>query len=137
MDKLYMPNRRALQQEDTHFRVLRLLQENPDITQREMAERLGVSTSGLNYCLKALIDKGWVKVQNFSQSKNKFGYVYVLTPLGIAEKVALTGRFLSRKMREYEQLRAEIERLQLEAGAADAQSGVGAGSVNPRPDIGV
>lgn len=132
-----MTTLRSQHQEDTHFRVLRLLEKTPDITQREMAEKLGVSTSGLNYCLKALIDKGWVKVQNFSQSKNKFGYVYVLTPLGIAEKVALTGRFLSRKMREYEQLRAEIERLQLEAGAADAQSGVGAGSVNPRPDIGV
>jgi EPS-associated MarR family transcriptional regulator len=66
----------------------------------------------LNYCLKALIDKGWVKVQNFSQSKNKFGYIYVLTPQGIAEKAVLTGRFLKRKMQEYETLRAEIEALQ-------------------------
>ncbi len=56
-----------------------MLQENPDMTQREIAEKIGISTSGLNYCLKALIDKGWVKVQNFSQSKNKFGYIYVLT----------------------------------------------------------
>ena len=72
-----MTSRRSQLQEDTYFRVLRMLQDNPDLTQREIAERLGVSTSGLNYCLNALIDKGWVKVQNFSQSKNKFGYIYV------------------------------------------------------------
>ncbi len=89
-----------------------MLQDNPDMTQREIAEKLGISTSGLNYCLKALIDKGWVKVQNFSQSKNKFGYIYVLTPQGIAEKAVLTGSFLKRKMQEYESLRAEIEALQ-------------------------
>ena len=92
-----------------------MLQDNPDMTQREIAEKLGVSTSGLNYCLKALIDKGWVKVHNFSQSKNKFGYIYVLTPQGIAEKAVLTGRFLKRKMQEYESLRAEIEALQSDA----------------------
>ena len=82
-----MTTRRTQLQEDTHFRVLRMLQDNPDLTQREIAERLGLSASGLNYCLKALINKGWVKVQNFSQSKNKFGYSYVLTPLGAAEKL--------------------------------------------------
>ena len=65
----YMPSRRSQLQEDTYFRVLRMLQDNPDMTQREIAEKLGISTSGLNYCLKALIDKGWVKMQNFSQSK--------------------------------------------------------------------
>lgn len=91
-----------------------MLKDNPDMTQREIADKLGISTSGLNYCLKALIDKGWVKVQNFSQSKNKFGYIYVLTPQGIAEKAVLTGRFLKRKMQEYETLRAEIEGLQSE-----------------------
>lgn len=69
-----------------------MLQDNPDMTQREIAEKLGISTSGLNYCLKALIDKGFVKVQNFSQSKNKFGYVYLLTPQGVAEKVHLMER---------------------------------------------
>ena len=88
-----------------------MLQDNPDMTQREIAEKLGISTSGLNYCLKALIDKGWVKVQNFSQSKNKFGYIYVLTPQGLAEKAQLTGRFLKRKMQEYENAIAEIEKL--------------------------
>jgi EPS-associated MarR family transcriptional regulator len=110
-----MTSRRSQLQEDTYFRVLRMLQDNPDMTQREIAEKLGISTSGLNYCLKALIDKGWVKVQNFSQSKNKFGYIYVLTPQGIAEKVLLTGRFLRRKRAEFEELRAEIEALQTEA----------------------
>jgi EPS-associated MarR family transcriptional regulator len=109
-----MTSRRSQLQEDTYFRVLRMLQNNPDMTQREIAEKLGISTSGLNYCLKALIDKGWVKVQNFSQSKNKFGYIYVLTPQGISEKAQLMGRFLMRKHREYEQLQEEITQLQRE-----------------------
>jgi EPS-associated MarR family transcriptional regulator len=113
------PSRRTQLQEDTYFRVLRMLQDNPDLTQREIAQQLGVSTSGLNYCLNALIDKGWVKVQNFSQSKNKFGYIYVLTPQGILEKVALTGRFLQRKQAEYEALRAEIDSLTAELSAPD------------------
>ena len=116
---LYMTSRRSQLQEDTYFRVLRMLQDNPDMTQREIAEKLGISTSGLNYCLKALIDKGWVKVQNFGQSKNKFGYIYVLTPQGIAEKAMLTGRFLRRKLKEYEALRVEIDALSAEAGTND------------------
>ncbi len=94
---------------------MRLLQANPDLTQRELAQELGVSVGGLNYCLKALIDKGWVKMQTFSQSKNKFGYVYILTPTGMAEKAALTGRFLKRKMSEYEALKAEIDALSAES----------------------
>ncbi len=117
-----MTSRRSQLQDDTYFRVLRMLQDNPDMTQREIAEKLGVSTSGLNYCLKALIDKGWVKVHNFSQSKNKFGYIYVLTPQGIANKVRLAGSFLKRKLQEYEALRAEIDMLQAESNQADLQS---------------
>ena len=109
-----MPSRQAQLQEDTAYRVMRLLEHNPDLTQRELAQHLGVSVGGLNYCLKALMQKGWVKMQNFSQSKNKFGYVYLLTPTGMAEKAALTGRFLQRKMAEYEALRAEIEGLKAE-----------------------
>lgn len=111
---LYMTSRRSQLQEDTYFRVLRMLQDNPDMTQREIAEKLGISTSGLNYCLKALIEKGLIKVQNFSQSKNKFGYIYVLTPQGLAEKAQLTGRFLKRKMQEYDALKVEIEALKFE-----------------------
>jgi EPS-associated MarR family transcriptional regulator len=106
-----MTSRQAQIQEDTYFRVMRILQENPDLTQRELAQKLGVSVGGLNYCLKALMDKGWVKMQNFQNSKNKFKYVYMLTPQGIAERVALTSRFLDRKMQEYEALKAEIESL--------------------------
>jgi EPS-associated MarR family transcriptional regulator len=109
-----MTSRQAKIQEDTHFRIMRILQENPDLTQRELAEKLGMSVGGLNYCLNALMDKGLVKMQNFSNSKNKFKYVYLLTPMGIAEKVALTTRFLGLKMEEYEALKLEIEALKLE-----------------------
>jgi len=90
---------------------MRILQENPDLTQRELAEQLGVSVGGLNYCLKALMEKGLVKMKKFARSKNKFGYIYVLTPLGMAEKASVTHRFLRRKMAEYEALHAEIEAL--------------------------
>ncbi len=96
---------------------MRILQENSDLTQRELAEKLGMSVSGLNYCLNALIDKGLVKMQNFSNSKNKFKYVYLLTPMGITEKVALTTRFLRRKIEEYESLKLEIEALKSEVDA--------------------
>ena len=93
---------------------MRILQENPDLNQRELAEKLGISVGGLNYCLKALMEKGMVKMKNFANSKNKFGYVYVLTPSGMAEKAAITQRFLQRKMDEYEALKAEIEALKAE-----------------------
>lgn len=106
-----MTSRQAKLQEDTYFRVMRILQDNPDLTQRELAAKLGISVGGLNYCLKALMDKGMVKMKNFATSKNKFGYVYVLTPTGMAEKVSITHRFMQRKMEEYETLKAEIEAL--------------------------
>lgn len=109
-----MTSRQAKIQEDTNYRVMRLLEENPDLTQRELAEKLGVSVGGLNYCLKALTEKGLVKMQNFANSKNKFGYVYVLTPRGIAERARLTTNFLKRKMEEYEALKAEIAVLKQE-----------------------
>jgi EPS-associated MarR family transcriptional regulator len=101
-------------QADTSYRVLALLSQNPDLTQRELAEKVGVSVGGVNYCLKALVEKGWIKIDNFSQSKNKFGYIYLLTPDGVAQKVLLAGQFLKRKMREYEQLKLEIESLKTE-----------------------
>jgi EPS-associated MarR family transcriptional regulator len=103
-------------QEETHFQIMRILQENPDLTQRELARALGMSVGGLNYCLNALINKGFVKMGNFQKSKNKFKYVYLLTPQGVAEKVALTSRFLKRKMEEYDALKVEIEALKGEAG---------------------
>ncbi len=106
-----MTSRQSQIQEDNAFRVLRILEQEPDISQRALADRLGLSLGGLNYCLKALIDKGFVKLESFSNSRHKFGYVYILTPAGMAEKALLTGQFLKRKMREYESLKAEIESL--------------------------
>ncbi|CAM8659874.1 MarR_EPS, EPS-associated transcriptional regulator, MarR family [Comamonadaceae bacterium] len=120
-----MISRQAKLQEDTYFRVLHLLQDNPDITQRELAKTVGISVGGLNYCLKALVEKGLVKMKSFTNSKNKFGYIYVLTPNGIAEKAAITQRFLLRKMDEYEALKAEIEALKSEFEKLD---GLGAKS---------
>ena len=110
----FMTSRQAKLQEDTYFRVMHILRENPDLTQRELAEKLGISVGGLNYCLKALMEKGMVKMKNFTASKNKFGYVYVLTPTGLAEKADITHRFLQRKMDEYEALKVEIEALRSE-----------------------
>ncbi len=110
----FMTRRQAKLQEDTYFRVMRILQENSDLTQRELAEKLGISVGGLNYCLKALMEAGLVKMKNFANSKNKFGYVYVFTPAGMAEKAAITHRFLQRKLDEYRALKAEVEGLKAE-----------------------
>ena len=107
-----MTSRRETIKDDTHFWVLKLMQDNPGMTQRALAKELGISLGGANYCLQALVEKGWLKIQNFSKSENKLGYAYLLTPVGIAEKTALTGRFLKRKMQEYDELKAEIEALQ-------------------------
>lgn len=100
--------------EDTYFRVLRLLQDKPDLTQRSIAETLGISLGGVNYCLRALANKGLVEIKNFQNSSKKVGYAYLLTPKGITEKTALTARFLKRKMEEYEALKEEIETLKRE-----------------------
>lgn len=90
---------------------MRALEVNPQVTQRELADQLGVSLGAVNYCLNALVEKGLVKIENFKASETKWRYIYVLTPTGVAERAALTGRFLARKLREFEQLRAEIEAL--------------------------
>lgn len=110
---------------------MHILRDSPDLTQRELAERLGVSVGGLNYCLKALMNKGWVKMQNFSNSKNKFGYVYILTAKGIAEKAALTSGFLKRKLEEYDALKAEIESLKAELVAEGTIHADSAPAVDP------
>lgn len=109
-----MKSRQTRIQEDTVFRTMRILHQTPDLTQRELAELLGMSVGGINYCLKALMNKGWVKMQNFTHSKNKFGYVYLLTPSGMTEKALLASGFLKRKMDEYDALKAEIEALTAE-----------------------
>ncbi|NDI84642.1 MarR family EPS-associated transcriptional regulator [Undibacterium crateris] len=105
--------------EDTHLKLMRLLEQHPNITQRELAEQLGVSLGKTNYCIKALLDKGWLKIQNFQDSKRKLAYAYLLTPQGMVEKSAITVRFLQHKMDEYERLRLEIESLRLEVSAEE------------------
>ena len=110
-----MNTRRSSLNEDIHFWTLKLLQEKPGITQRALAKEVGMSLSGINYCISALAEKGWIKMGNFSKNPNKLSYVYLLTPTGVAEKAVLTRRFLQRKMAEYEKLRGEIEALQREA----------------------
>ncbi len=107
-------NKKAKIQEEARFKILRLLHENPELTQRELGERVGISLGAVNYCLRALIERGLVKAGNFSRNPNKLGYAYVLTPAGIAEKTLLTGRFLKRKVEEYEALKLEIEVLSRE-----------------------
>ncbi len=97
--------------EDTHLKLLRLLEDNPSVTQREMADELNVSLGKANYCLRALVEKGWVKANNFRNAENKGAYLYLLTPSGIKAKGALTLHYLQRKMEEYEALRAEIDEL--------------------------
>lgn len=99
------------QKEERAYQVMQLVEANPDLTQRELAKQLGISLGLVNYCIKALIDVGFIKMQSFVKSKNKFGYVYVLTPKGIAEKALITESFLSRKIEEYKALKEEIEKL--------------------------
>ncbi len=105
--------------EDSHLKVLRILESNPDINQRELAEAVGVSLGKLNFCLKALMEKGFVKAQNFRNNQNKLSYYYLLTPSGVAAKAAITARFLERKLHEYDALKAEIEAIKSEAKNAD------------------
>jgi EPS-associated MarR family transcriptional regulator len=110
-----MTSKRSLMQEDAYFRVLRLLQDRPEMSQRELADAVAISVGGVHYLLNALVEKGLVKLGNFSAAEDKRRYAYVLTPEGIREKLALTQRFLARKMEEYEALKAEIEELQYQA----------------------
>ena len=94
---------------DVHFRVLHLIEEEPNLTQRDLAQRLGISLGGVNYCLKALIDIGHIKAGNFKKNPDKTAYLYLLTPKGIAEKASLTAGFLKRKMADYHALKKEID----------------------------
>ena len=105
--------------DERHLRALRLLEQNPKMTQRELAEALGVSVGAANYCLKALVEKGWVKLENFQKNPNKLGYLYLLTPMGFSAKAQLTASFLRRKMMEYEALRTEIDQLRAEVDGWD------------------
>ena len=100
-----------------HWQVLRLLELNPRLSQRELSAALGVSLGKTNYCLHALLDKGLLKIQNFQNSNRKWAYAYILTPEGLVQKAVLTAKFLQRKKQEYELLRAEIDALQCEMAA--------------------
>ncbi len=101
-------------QHETHLKVLRHIEANPEITQRELAQELGVSLGKVNYCLKGLIQKGWIKANNFKNNKNKAAYAYLLTPKGIEQKAQITVQYLKRKMQEYEALKKEIAQLKNE-----------------------
>ena len=94
---------------DIHFKVLDLIEENPKITQRELSKKLGVSLGSVNFCMKALIDIGHIKVENFKKNPQKLNYLYLLTPQGIGVKSTLMINFLKRKMREYDALKSEID----------------------------
>jgi len=104
-----MTTQRDKLREDVQFRILRLLQDNPEMSQRDLAKAVGVSTGGIHYVLNALLDKGLLKLGNFTAAEDKRRYAYVLTPTGIAKRADLTKRFLVRKMAEYEQLKTEID----------------------------
>jgi EPS-associated MarR family transcriptional regulator len=98
------------------YRLLRIIEQEPSLTQRELAERVGLSVRKTNYVLGALIDRGLVKAENFRRNKYKAGYIYLLTPKGISEKVSITARFLKRKMDEFDRLKAEIEEIKGDLG---------------------
>ena len=101
-------------EKESHLKVLRILETNPQISQRELSEALGVSLGKTNYCLKALLDKGLIKIQNFRNSKNKLAYSYLLTPHGIEQKANMTLRYLQKKTQEYDLLSLEIAELKRE-----------------------
>ena len=98
--------------QELQYRALKILEQRPDMTQRQLAGQLGVSLGKTHYLVKSLIDVGWVKLDNFQKSDDKWGYAYLLTPMGIVEKADITARFLDRKQKEYSDLHLEIQQLQ-------------------------
>ena len=100
--------------DEIHYQVLRLLEAQPDISQRQLSRELGVSLGKTNYCLQALLKKGWIKAENFKNSHNKIAYTYLLTPEGIERKARIAVRFLKRKTAEFEDIKREIEQLRRE-----------------------
>ena len=98
-----------MKNQEDYFKVLRKIQQNPSSSQRELAEDIGFSLGKLNYCLKALRDKGLIKIINFKNNPNKFNYVYMLSPKGMSEKTKLTLNFMKKKMKEYDDLKKELE----------------------------
>ena len=115
-----MASNRDERKQELHFRVMRLLEDDPSISTREIAQKIRISNGAAYYCVTALVDKGFVKLKNFARSKTKGNYIYELTPRGIRAKAALTVSFLERKRHEYEDLKLEIERLESELGVDKA-----------------
>ena len=102
-----------MNEELTH-KLFNLIEIHPNLSQRELAKEMGISLGKTNYCLKGLMEKGWLKARNFKNSNNKIAYAYVLTPSGLSEKTKITARYLKRKVQEYETLKSEIEKLRQE-----------------------
>lgn len=100
--------------DEAHYKLLRLIESRPQLTQRQLAHELGMSLGKINYCIHALIEKGWVKARNFRNNSNKLSYAYLLTPKGIEQKAVITVQFLRRKVSEYEMLEQEIALLRRE-----------------------
>jgi len=118
-------------EDEIHYKLLKVLEETPDVTQRELAARLGISLGKANYCLRALMGRGWVKMGNFHRNPNKMGYVYLLTPSGIDQKARFAVRFLRHKLHEFDALKAEIERLKVEVADSAANESVSTFSARP------
>ena len=112
----HSPGESLSRQESLDFELLTLLEREPDLSQREMAARLGISLGRTNYCLRALVEKGAIKLSNFRASRTKLSYVYRLTPTGISRRLSLTRRFLERKLAEYDRLQVQIAELRRELG---------------------
>lgn len=110
-----------MSKEELDFQLLRQLNEQPAASQRKLAENLGVSVGKLNYCLRALVDRGWVKANNFRRSDNKWAYAYLLTPRGLSAKLRLTSTFLRRKEREFEELQTQISALRIELSTSSGE----------------
>ena len=110
--------------ETTRYRLLKLLESNPELSQRQLAKELGISLGKVNFCLSALIEKGLLKANNFRNSRNKLAYMYLLTPAGMEEKARVTLHYLKWKMQEYEALRGEIEELRRDAAKLEHEVSV-------------
>jgi EPS-associated MarR family transcriptional regulator len=118
------PRAKAILMEEFHYKLLKVLQDNPDLSQRELAREVGLSLGKTNYCLRALIEKGFIKASNFRNSQNKVAYAYLLTPRGIEEKIKVTADFLKRKVVEYRELEKEIEQLRSEVKQGQSEANV-------------
>ena len=116
-----MASKREERRQEMHFKVMQLVQQDPSVSTREIALRIGISNGSAYYCITALIEKGFVKLKNFTQSKSKSNYLYELTPRGIRAKAALTVQFLERKKHEFLDLKAEIEQLEAQLGPVDKE----------------